>query len=203
MTRHLPPCLLPAALALLTVASPAPLHAQRVPAVPKLDLNQITGTWFEQARLPFKWERRCVSDDTILFALNDKKHTFQRGTFCRVATGNADSHNDTGKLDKAGDGVLKLRHLVFFSTKLNVLAAAPDFSWAVLGTPNHKNLWLLTRTAKPTPAINAEMTRQAAAAGFNTSRLLPVTHLGTTFRAEQGTPTGQGPGQPVPDKALP
>ncbi len=150
--------------------------AQKVAAVPQLDLGRLTGVWFEQAHLPDKWEKRCVSDGAMLFALNDKDHSFQQGTFCRVAGGNIDSRNDSGKLDKSGNGILKVRHLVIFSIKLHVLAAGPGFQWILLGTPNHKTLTLLSREVTVAPATYAQMETIARGEGFKTAKLIRVTH---------------------------
>ena len=123
----------------LSLTSLCAAHAQSATAVPKLDLDKLTGTWYQIAKLPVKAEKKCLSDNTVLYALNDKRDSFQIGTFCTIKGGDHNNINDSGKMDKARDGKLEVRRLVIFSRKYWVLATDPDFNWALVGTPNHKN----------------------------------------------------------------
>lgn len=148
--------------------------AQSVSAVPRLDLQKYVGVWYVVSRIPTKAEKRCLSDNMVLYALGDKARTFQMGTFCTVKGGNPDDLNKTGKMDKKGDGRLKLPYLVFFSKKYWVLAKGPDYDWALVGSPNHKTLWVLSKTAALSPDRTAEVMKTASAEGFDTSKLQPV-----------------------------
>ncbi|MGI4829948.1 MAG: lipocalin family protein [Janthinobacterium lividum] len=160
------------AAALLSGAQTA--AAQSVRAVPKLDLNQYVGVWYVVSRIPTKAEKRCLSDNMVLYALGDKARTFQMGTFCTVKGGNPDDLDATGKMDKNGTGKLKLSHLVFFSRKYWVLATGPAFDWALVGSPNHKTLWVLSKTASLSPDVNAEIQKTVSAEGFDPGKLRPV-----------------------------
>jgi apolipoprotein D and lipocalin family protein len=44
----------------------ATVHPEQEPlrVVPKLDYERYSGTWFEVARLPFRYQKDCASDDT-------------------------------------------------------------------------------------------------------------------------------------------
>lgn len=150
--------------------------AQKVTAVPKLDLTRYMGVWYEIARLPIKAEKTCTSDVTVLYALNDKKNTFQRGTFCVIASGAASDWGSTGKMDKQGSGKLKISRWVVLSTKYWVLATGPNYEWALVGSPNHKTLWVLSRTATLPAETYQQIVAQASAQGFKTAKLLTVTH---------------------------
>ena len=81
-----------------------PLHAQSATAVPKLDLDKLTGTWYQVARLPTRAEKKCLADGTVLYALNDKPRTFQVATFCTVKGGDKDDLGNSGQQDKLGTG---------------------------------------------------------------------------------------------------
>ena len=169
---------------IVTLVGSAAASAQRVTAVPRLNLNQFTGTWYEIARLPTKPEKKCLSDGTVLYAPNDKPRTFQVGTFCKVTGGNVSSFNNAGRQDKQKNGQLKLRHWVFFSTKYWVLAAGPAYDWALVGYPNHKALWILARTPTLDPSTLTQIESQAAAQGFKIAKLLLVPHTTSTYSAE-------------------
>ena len=150
------------------------MAAQTVTAVPRLDLNRYMGTWYEVARLPDKTEKKCVRNVRILYALGDKKGTFQMGTSCELKDGTPDDYDATGKMDKQGDGRLKLNHLVLFSTPYWVLATGPAYEWALVGSPKHKTLWILSRTATLDPAVLAQLKEMATAQGFDLSKLITV-----------------------------
>lgn len=165
MARLKPSLFAGTALTLALSLSPlltGPAHAQKATAVTKLDLDKLTGTWYQIAKLPVKSEKKCLSDNTVLYALNDKANTFQIGTFCTIKGGDQDNINDSGKMDKAQDGKLKVRHLVLFSRPYWVLATDPDFNWALVGTPNHKSLWILARQVTLPPDTYAQLQSTAA-----------------------------------------
>jgi apolipoprotein D and lipocalin family protein len=148
--------------------------AQAVTPVPKLNLNQYMGTWFEIERYPNKTEKPCVSDAMVLYALGDKQNSFQLVASCKIKDDNTDSWDSQGKLDRQSDGKLQVTHFLIFSTKYWVLATGPAYEWALVGSPNHKSLWILSRTIALKPEVLAEIKARAAAEGFDTSKLKPM-----------------------------
>ncbi len=156
--------------ALLIALAPLSI-AQTATAVPKLELSALTGVWYEIASVPTKFDKHCVGDVTVMFALGDKPRSFQMGTFCKVKGGNFDESDDTGKTDKDGSGKLKLSYFVLLSKKYWVLAQGANNSWALIGTPNHKKLVILSRTPTLPAQTYTEIQSQAAAQGFKTDRI--------------------------------
>ena len=149
--------------------------AQPATAVPKLDLNRLMGTWYQQARLPNKAEKNCASDGLILYSLADKNLHFQIVLSCALKTGTPDARNKDGKASKTGDGQLKINANIWpFTSKYWVLAIGPDYDWAIVGTPNHKTLWLLTRIPVPETALLDQLKARASAQGFDTTKLIAV-----------------------------
>ncbi len=148
---------------------------QAVTPVPKLDLNRFVGTWFEIVRLPNKLEKHCVSDAMVLYALGDKPTQFQVVNSCTIKNGSTDSRNATGKMiGKLGDGRVRVTYLWPFSAKYWVLATGPEYEWALVGSPNHKALWVLSKTAAMKPEVLDEIEAKAAAEGYNRSKLITV-----------------------------
>jgi apolipoprotein D and lipocalin family protein len=158
---------------LLTLATPT-APAQSVKPIPKLDLNQYMGTWYEIARYPIRRERSCVSDEMVLYSLGDKRNSFQFVTSCQIKQDYSNAWNSTGKLDKLGNGSLRLSWIWPFTRKYCVLAVDPGYHWALVGTPNHKFLWLLSRTTTIAPDLLTQIEGQATAQGFNTARLIVI-----------------------------
>ena len=149
--------------------------AQSVTAVPKLDLNQFVGKWYEIARLPNKQEKNCVSDVVLLYALADKANQFQIVNACEIKNGNSDTHNGSGsRPKKSEDGKLKVSYIWPLTTKHWVLATGPSYEWVLVGSPNHKTLWVLSRTATMQPDVLAEIQAKATSEGFNISKMVTV-----------------------------
>lgn len=162
------------ALTIVGVAASTGTAVAQATPVAKLDLNKFTGSWYEIARLPDKREENCASNGTVLYALGYKPHTFQLGTFCRLIRGDYNDWGDKGKTSKEGDGTLKISRWVFFSTRYNVTALGPEYDWALVGKPNHKALWILSRTRTMDPSLLSTVEATASAQGFDTSKLLIV-----------------------------
>ena len=145
---------------------------QTVSALPTFDLNRYIGTWHELAKYPNKVERNCVGEEVVLFALADKPNRFQMVTSCRMRNDASEARNTDGSINRNGDGKLKLTRIWPFSTRYWVFAAGPAYEWALVGDPNHKSLWILSRTLALRPEVLADIENRAAADGFDSTKLV-------------------------------
>lgn len=146
---------------------------QTVSAVPKLDMNRYMGNWYEVARFPNKAERECVSDGIVLLAPAGKPNRYTEVDSCLMKDGVTKARNANIKpTDKSGDGRLKVSYLWPFYKKRWVLAVGPEYEWALIGSPDHKTLWVLSRTAAAKPGAMAQIGAKAAANGFDVSKLI-------------------------------
>lgn len=156
-------------LAALTASA----ETQAVTPVPKLDLNKFTGTWYEMARYPNKRQKHCTKDAIVLIAKGDKNDHIQIVTSCETKTPYAEVKIGTGKAqDKSGDGKLKVSYMWPFTSKYWVLAYGEDYSWTLIGSPNHKNLWILSKTPTLKPDVLSEIQAKATAEGFTMGELV-------------------------------
>jgi apolipoprotein D and lipocalin family protein len=165
-----------ASLALLLAAAPtlhAQTRAQSVSAVTTLDESRIQGTWYEIARYPYSKEKRCVSDARELIAPGYKPNQLLLVDACRARLGDTETRDLTANaVSKNGGGEFKVRTFWPFWRKYWVLALSPDYSWTVLGSPNHKTLWVFSKTPALQPEVLAEIEAKGAAEGFPSSRLV-------------------------------
>jgi len=53
-----------------------------------------------------------------------------------------------------------------------IIELAPDYSYSVVGTPDRKYLWILSRTPQMDAATYDRLVRQSAAKGFDVARLV-------------------------------
>jgi len=72
----------------------------------------------------------------------------------------------------SGNARLKVQFFWPFKGNYWIIDLAEDYSYAVVGDPTRKYLWILSRTARMDPALYAEIVARTAAQGFDTSRLV-------------------------------
>jgi len=158
--------------------------AQSATAVSHLDPDRFAGSWNEIARYPVRREKQCASDEIVLYAVGDKENSLQVVTSCQIKIDQANSWNDKGKFDSHGTGALKLSRFFILHTRYWVLAVDPDYSWALVGNPNHRSLWILAKTSTLPPDVLAGIKSKAAAQGFNTDKLIQIPQHSETKSAE-------------------
>ena len=172
--------------------------AQRVTPVPTLDLTKFSGTWYEIARLPTKAEKKCTGDNLTLYALDDKANHFSVVNTCSLKDDTPLVRNDSGKRPKhATDGRLETNYFVVLHRKTWVLALDPNYQWAVVGSPNHKTLWVYSRALKMDDGVLADVKSRVSAQGFNVAKLLMTPQSSRPRRNQIITPTGADAGGAV------
>ena len=163
-------------LGLLLLSFAASLPAQ-VTAVPQLDLNRFMGSWYEIAQLPTKRDKPCASDSLVMFTNGEKKDRFDVVKSCSTKDDTADARDLNGKAPRnSADGRLKIGPFWPFYSRFWVLAIGADYDWALIGSPDHKTLWILSRKTTLPDDILSMAKSKAAAEGFDLSRLMTVIH---------------------------
>ena len=69
-----------------------------------------------------------------------------------------------------------LSFLPFVWGDYQVIDLAPDYSYALVGEPGRKYLWILSRTPQMDESTLSKLTERAAAQGFDESKLMRVKH---------------------------
>lgn len=144
-----------------------------VPTVAHVDLKRYQGQWFEVARLPLRWEAKCASDVTATYTLRPNG-TVDVLNQCRRADGSMTQSHGTAKL-AAKDGSNSKLKVTFFRPFYGdywILDLDPDYRWALVGTPNRKNLWVLSRTPTLERATMDRLLQRAKELGFVTTRMI-------------------------------
>ena len=151
------------------------------PPVARIELEPYLGLWHEQARLPNSFERGCVRataqygqrDDGLISVVN---MCYQEFGETRDARGRARI------VGEGGEGKLKVSFFGPFWADYWVLERAPDYSWSIVGEPEGRYLWLLTRAERLTP----ETARRIRAAHFQSRISAQRSLLGAVHRYLRG-----------------
>jgi len=141
--------------------------------VARVDLDRYLGRWFEIARLPFRVQRGCHGTTATYSRSPDG--TLRVVNRCRDGSLTGKVRTAVGKawvVDRGTNAKLKVQFFWPFRGDYWVLALGPDYEWALVGTPSRRYLWILSRTPALPPATFDDIVRQAAAQGYDTTRLL-------------------------------
>lgn len=159
---------------------------QPLRVVPFVELARYTGQWFEIARLPNRFQKKCVGDVTANYTIA-KDNQLTVVNQCRKESGEITRVEGRARLaSKTGPNTkLKVRFAPAFLSFLPfvwgdywIMELAPDYSYAVVGEPNRKYLWILSRTPQMDEAVLRELTERAVAQGYDVSQLIRTRHTG-------------------------
>ncbi|GGP20686.1 hypothetical protein GCM10010970_16450 [Silvimonas iriomotensis] len=120
--------------------------ADPVQSVPTLEVDRYLGTWYEIGHLPMFFQRLCVSDTTAQYSKNADGSIAVLNS-CRHEDRQLDIARGTATvLPNSGNARLKVQFFWPFSGDYWVIGLASDYHWALVGSPNNKYLWLLSRS---------------------------------------------------------
>jgi len=168
------------ALALVGVGG----HAQTVPvrSVQSVDLERYVGKWYEVAAFPMFFQRNCIGDTTAQYAIRPDGDIAVVNR-CRTEDGFDEVVGRAWAVEGSGNSRLKVSFFWPFRSDYWILGLADDYQWAVVGTPNRKYLWVLSRT----PRLSREKLDRALEA---------ATRQGFDLADLKYTPHGQAGGSP-------
>ena len=150
-----------------------------LPTVASVDLSRYAGTWYEIARLPMWFQRHCVDS---------------RAMYSRRLVGAVGVHNecvtDTGNVERAEgvamviDAKTNARLTVVFDNWFArlfgssrdgnywILDLDPEYRTAMVGTPDRRYLWILSRTPQLEETTYRRLVERAQELGYSVSDLI-------------------------------
>ena len=67
-----------------------------------------------------------------------------------------------------------------------IIRTAPDYSYALVGEPGRRYLWVLSRTPQMDQATYRQLTESAAAQGFDINKLVLTKHEASNLLLKRG-----------------
>jgi apolipoprotein D and lipocalin family protein len=156
--------------AVLSILPAAVLAQAPVDSVPSVDLARYTGKWFEMASFPMFFQRNCVGDATAEYAAAPDGSLSVHNR-CRTESGFDDATGKATVVEGFGNSRLKVSFFWPFKADYWVLGLDPEYRWAVVGNPNRKYLWVLSRTPQLPPKLMEAALASASAQGFDLTQL--------------------------------
>jgi len=141
--------------------------------VQNVDLNRYAGTWYEIARYPHKFQKGCVRsratytlrDDGKLSVLNECSEEADTDKF-RSAKGTA------RVVDKKTNAKLKVSFFWPFSGDYWIIDLGKEYEFAVIGHPDRKYLWILSRTKVMEKSVYGGILKRLKEQYYDTSKLI-------------------------------
>ena len=141
-----------------------------VQSVGKVDLGRYAGRWYEIASFPMYFQRRCIGDTTADYALRSDGDISVVNR-CRTEDGFDEVTGKAWAVDGSGNGQLKVSFFWPFRSDYWVIGLDDGYRWAVVGNPDRKYLWVLSRTPRLAGEQLDRAMQAAKAQGFDVERL--------------------------------
>ena len=148
------------------------LKSQTIETVPFVDLKKYEGTWYEIAAFPLSFEKGCHCT-TAEYTMTDKGYVIVENR-CNKDSINGIRSYIQGKAfvqENSGNAKLKVQFFWPFKGSYWVIDLADDYSFAVVGNPTKKYLWILSRTSKIPEVTYNEIIERLKIKGFDVAKL--------------------------------
>jgi apolipoprotein D and lipocalin family protein len=137
---------------LLSIVS---LYAQQSSpkTVDYVDLKKYVGLWYEIAKIPNRFQSQCVKGTTAKYTLNGNGEIDVINS-CIDEDNETDDANGLARVvDKKTNAKLEVSFVSFFGWRpfwgdYWIIGLDENYQWAIVGTPNRKYGWILSRTPK-------------------------------------------------------
>jgi apolipoprotein D and lipocalin family protein len=148
--------------------------------VPSMEISRYTGKWYEIARLPNRFQNKCEGDVTATYSplgngqLKVLNECLQKNGQTTRAEGKARPASKTGPNSK-----LEVRFAPAWLGWLPqvwgdywIIDLEPEYSYSVVGSPDRKYLWILSRSPQMDDEVYRRIVKRAGELGFDTSRMI-------------------------------
>ncbi|UCH70569.1 MAG: lipocalin family protein [Candidatus Bathyarchaeota archaeon] len=142
--------------------------------VSHVELEKYLGKWYEIAHLPARFQQGCT-DTTATYTLSKEGSI----TVLNECVRNGKLKQAKGKakvVDKKSGAKLKVTFFWPFYGDYWIIDLGKDYDYAVVGTPNRKYLWILSRTPQMDDKLFFQLTESAKTKGFDVNKLIKTSH---------------------------
>lgn len=186
-TRRRWPLVIAAAVAIAALSACAGNMAKNppLPTQANVDLERYAGVWYEQARLPNRFQKSCAGDVQATYTvLPDSKMRVVNQ--CRSEDGGTKLAEGMGRL--AGDGAdadparLEVRFAPGWLSWLPpvwgdywIIRLEGDYQYSLVGTPDREYLWVLSRDKAADASKVDALLDHARTRGFPVEQVIRTT----------------------------
>jgi apolipoprotein D and lipocalin family protein len=167
-----------ALLALAVAASAGAAYAKPPSTVQHVDLQRYVGTWYEVARFPMFFQRKCARDVTATYSLN-ADGTVKVDNRCIKSNGDTMQADGQATVVDASNSKLEvtflpefLRWLPFGQGDYWILKLDAKYQTALVGSPDREYLWILSRNPQISQQTYLDYVEAARSQGYDINQLV-------------------------------
>ncbi|NWF71771.1 MAG: lipocalin family protein [Nitrospirae bacterium] len=151
--------------------------------VVSVDLSRYTGTWYEIARLPMWFQRHCVDSRAIYSSRPDG--AFDVHNECVTKSGEVEQAKGVATVvDAKTNARLTVTFDNWFARLFGssregnywILDLDPEYRTAMVGTPDRRYLWILSRAHQLDEDTYQRLVERAQQLGYPVSELIRARH---------------------------
>jgi apolipoprotein D and lipocalin family protein len=154
-----------------SLAAPGP-EVPPVQTVDYVDLTRYVGKWYQIAFFPTRFQGSCTIDTTATYGL---RNDGQVSVFneCKTPKGKVRSILGAARIvDRDSNAKLKVKFFWFAPAgDYWILALGDNYEFAVVGSPDRKFLWILSRSPQISASLYQSLVKRAESQAFDISRL--------------------------------
>lgn len=160
-------------------------YAQNPPlkTVEKLELDRYLGVWYEVARKPLYFQNKCDRDVSATYTLNENGNV-NVDNKCLSKDGSLNQSIGEAYIQNApANSKLKvsflpsaIRWLPFGRGDYWVLKIDDNYQTVLVGEPDRKYMWILSRTAQPNEQVVGEYLDYAKSVGYDLGDVIKTKH---------------------------
>ena len=142
-----------------------------------VEIERYLGRWYELARYDASFQRGCEAV-TADYSRN-ADGSIRVLNSCRQGSPDGKLKTATGKAkiaDSQTNAKLRVSFFGPFYGDYWVLDRADDYSWAIVGEPSGRHLWVLARDARPAPATRSLLENRVKELGYDWSMVRITQH---------------------------
>ena len=162
-------------------------NASRAPGplatIARLDVPRYLGTWFEIAKYPNWFQKKCVSDTKASYSLQSDGKV---RVLNRCVTKDGEVSEALGEARQVGDATSARLEVRFAPAWLSfiplvwgnywVIDLDPNYQLVAVSEPKREYLWVLSRTPEVNPKAYEELLGRLEKKGFDLSKLERTRH---------------------------
>jgi len=140
--------------------------------VAHVDLQRYQGLWYEVASIPNRFQKQCAGNTTAEYKLR-KDGQVEVINRCRTQPGSWDEARGVARIVASDSNArLEVSFVDLFGWQLFwgdywVLELAADYSHVIVGTPDRRYGWILSRTPTLPTATRQALDQQLRAQGYD------------------------------------
>lgn len=167
------------ALTAITLSGQTGDDTRELQTVTSVDLKRYAGVWYEIARYPNKFQKKCVGNTTAEYRLQDDGDITVINK-CKETDGEFDTAKGEARIaDKATSAKLEVRFAPKFLSFLPfvwgdywIIDLGENYEYVAVGSPDRKYLWILSRTPQMSDSVYQNVLQTVREKGFEPNNLV-------------------------------